>query len=177
MTGAELLIAGTAISAYSAYSSSQDKAARMEQQAMLRREQAFQAQMASEREARLLERRGEKFMGIQKAAIGQSGTQLSGSNLLMLEETAADLKEDIQAIRHAGAYRVSTYNKEAQLDIEAASSERRAGMFNLGSSILNGAGKNPYFYDKKVKTNKGISNSDLFTGDYDFNTENYRYIS
>lgn len=148
--GAEALIIGSGIQAVSNLSASRSKANMMVEQARQRTYQAAKAREATNRELQLTETRGQKILGAQTSAIGRSGTQLSGSNLLVLEETAANIRDELSAIQQAGDYKQYVYDMESQLDITAAEETRRAGTVGFFGSILSGVGSSPYLTDKRV---------------------------
>lgn len=134
-----IIVAGAALSAYAAYTDAQNKKDLLNQQAEQRKRQGYQAYLAGEREARLTIRRGERLQAAQAGALGQSGSSVTGvSNLMMLEETAANYTEDARMIREDARYKTDTSMLEAGYDQKQARDEEFAGYLGVGSSILGG---------------------------------------
>lgn len=148
--GAEALVIGSGIQAISTYSAARSKANAMIEQANMRSLQAAQSKEAAKREMELTAIKGKKIYGAQISALGRSGTQLSGSNLLMLEETASNIRDELASIQQANDYKQFVFQRESELDITLAGETRQAGMLGAFGSILNGVGSNPYLYDKKI---------------------------
>lgn len=144
MTGAEILIAGAAVTAYGAYASGQAKANAMKDQAEFREQQAFQSYLAGEREARITLRKGELFQSAQIASMGQSGTAVGvGSNLTALETTAALYKEEAIAIRQAAAFRSQNSSTEAAYDRKAARETENAIPINIATAAFGAYNQRP----------------------------------
>lgn len=149
--GAEALVIGTGIQAFSSYSAARSKADMMVEQAKQRSFQAAMSRESAKREMELTDIKGKKILGAQTSAIGRSGTQLSGSNLLVLEETASNIRDELAAIQQSSDYKQYVFARESELDITLAGETRRAGLLSAFGSIASGVGSNPYLYNNRIK--------------------------
>ena len=154
--GAEALVAGTLISAIGSVKSAQDQADALEQQAQARFLTAKQAELSAKREAEMAARKGEKIKGAQISAFGRSGVTLEGSPLMMLEETAANISEEISAILASARFKAGTISAEGQLDLVKAGQTRTAGYLQAGGSILTGAARFGMINDAPSTIDVGI---------------------
>jgi len=107
------------------------KAAKKEQRAL--DEQARLEREAAEFEALQASRKFDKLLGTQKARISGSGIELTGTPLLLLEETLRDKRETIDNIRSMGAARANALQ-------QAAGNARDAGRAAMTSSIVGAFG-------------------------------------
>lgn len=144
---AAALILGTGLSAYGSMRAGESKKAAYELEAKAKEAQSAQVDLAAARELELTERRYDRTKNAQLVAFGRSGVELSGSPLMMMEESAADAFDEMQSIRMAAAYRKSTLSNEAGLSRFLGDEAETAGYLNGASSILTGFSRNPYSYD------------------------------
>lgn len=146
MAAAALAI-GTGLSAYGAISSAQAKKTAYEIEAQAKESQAEQVELSARREIELTDRRYNRTKNAQLVAFGRSGVQLTGSPLLIMEESAADAFDEIESIKQAAAYRKQTLRTEAGLSRYLGDEAELAGYLSGATSILTGVAKNPYSYD------------------------------
>jgi len=155
MTGFEipLIIAATAVTAYSQYEEGRSAAAQARAEAAWHDYNAKVAQREdeAERQAAAYEtqqhkREAGQFLARQRAAVGKAGVTMEGSPLLVAEDTAAQLALESSMIRITGARRAARWRSQSILDISkagaartAAAGYRRAGVWGAGASILGGA--------------------------------------
>lgn len=154
--GAEALIIGTGISAIGSLKAASDQASALEVQARSRLIAARQAEAAGLREAEVLERKGKRIMGAQVSAFGRSGVTLEGSPLLMLEETAANISEEISARLASARFRASTLRAEGEMDFERAGQVRTSGFLQAGATIISGFGRRSLIEDRPSIVDVGI---------------------
>lgn len=148
---AAILAVGTGISAYSAYKKGQDEKQAYQMQAGFKRQQAAQVELAALREIDLTNNRADKIKSAQMVALGGSGVAAtSGSPLLMLEDTAAEAFDEVQAIKQAAAYRRKTLRQESELGLMLGDQAEEAGYLGAAGSVLTGVSKNPYTFDRKL---------------------------
>ena len=102
-----------------------------EQQAQLNEAQARLASSEAEREAGRKTEEQRKFLARQKMSFLANGVGLGGSAGFVLEDTAAQFQQEIDAIRKSGAARAGFLNKEADIS-------RSTGRAALVSGILDG---------------------------------------
>lgn len=97
-----------------------------------------------ERRAKLktgqMEVEGEKIKGSQVAGYGASGFDLSGSPLLVLEETAHNVSTEIAQMNQDSAWKAKQLRAGAEVSMDLASDKRTAGYIGAGGSILGLAG-------------------------------------
>jgi hypothetical protein len=134
-----LLAAGTAMSVYGQQKAASDRAKALETSAYLGELQARQTEIAGAREYGIIERQGRAFEGGQVAAVGQSGTTLSGSNLLALEKTAADVNSELAAKRAETDYRAQVSRTQAGSLIDQAGQAKTAANIESAGTILGNA--------------------------------------
>lgn len=94
-------------------------------------------------------RRARQVLGEQRAAVAQSGTGFTGSNLDILDQSATLAELDMLNIAYEGQMRARGYNIQAQADDYRAGVNRKsarnassAGYLNAGRSLLTGVSSN-----------------------------------
>lgn len=122
-------------------------------QAAQRQAEILEAQAAQEREAAAIEEadfreRADRIMGRQRAVIGGSGAQMTGTPLDVAADTAARAEREALKIRRQGEIRATRTEQEAELTLtegqfarEAGETRRRGAFMRAGSQILSGAGR------------------------------------
>ena len=139
MAAVGTMVAGAGVSAYSADQNA--KATRdaqvfnaniAEQEAVVARDQAGQAAVLQQREAR-------KTIGAMKAQAGGSGLD-GGSMWDVLEESAAASELDRQTILYQGELKARGYRNTATLDRFSGANAIKQGQLQSASSVLTGAG-------------------------------------
>ncbi|MCD6376504.1 MAG: hypothetical protein J7L94_13310 [Caldisericaceae bacterium] len=132
-----LIAASTAVSAYSSYATgqAQNNAAEANAKAAERKAE-YDEQIHRERVKQLLSK--------QRAMIGKSGLEMSGSPLLLMEDTAKQGELDALAIRYGGKINASRYRAQAQ-------AARTQQVLGVGSSLLTGATQATSFYNRPTK--------------------------
>lgn len=101
-----------------------------------------EAQAAKEKagyEEELHRERVQRLISSQRAAVGASGVELTGTPLLALEDTASQGELDALAIRYGGDIESARARSAATLSKMSAKSTRRIGYAQAGSSLLSGA--------------------------------------
>lgn len=116
-------------------------------------EQADAAEMAAaiaRQNARLSIRKGEydvgsirkgadKFLGMQRASIAESGLGSGGTNAALAAESIGNIETDVTNTRRDAALTAAGYNAESNALQQQASSQRFAGAVGGASSLLSGA--------------------------------------
>lgn len=151
MTGFEigvLALGGTAVgmTAYSSYQQGKSQAAWNEYNARVAEREAASEREANAFEAKQHRREARMMQAKQRAMVGASGIEASGSPLLVMEDTAAQLAIENAQIMSQGARRVSQFKSQAILDRMAGKAAKQAGTLNAGASILGGASDAMYKY-------------------------------
>jgi hypothetical protein len=147
----EALAIGTVLQAYGSIRSGQSKSEAYQLEARAKEAQSAQVDIAANREIDLTRRRYDRIKSAQISAFGRSGVQLSGTPLLMLEESAANAFDEIRTIESAARYRKQTLMTESELSRFMGDDAEVAGMLSGASSILTGFSKNPYIYDRRIE--------------------------
>ena len=137
----------------------QNKAMLVDAEAEASDEQARQEREATAYEVARAAEQGERYQATQRVAVGASGTESTGSPLLVMVETARELALDRLAQTHAGELKAQDYERQArlqryqaqqlragvplQLDIGRfqAQTARAAGRAQAATSLLQGAGQ------------------------------------
>lgn len=115
--------------------------------AIMERNRAAQERQAGEVEAMQKRREVAKIIGMQRAGIGASGVEMSGSPLDVLEDTALQGAYDVALIRHNAELRArdrdfAAQNFEAQAELTTMSGRnaRRQGFISaLGTAASTGS--------------------------------------
>ncbi|MEE8206860.1 MAG: hypothetical protein V3T82_07915 [Nitrospinaceae bacterium] len=133
-------IASTVFSAVSAVSQGSAQKRLSERNAQIADQQAAQIK----EEARFEESRKrseiQRLKGVQRARQGASGGGVdTGSNLLVLEETAVQGELDALTIRYRGTVQAGRARAQAVTDRFQGDVARRAGIQKAGTSLLTGA--------------------------------------
>jgi hypothetical protein len=144
-----VIVAGTIISAaaasYGAYQSYQT--GKYNQRVAERDAEAAEAKAAYD--ANIHRDRVRRLISTQRALYGKSGVELTGSPLLVLEDTAAQGELDALAIRHGGSTSAARSRSEGRL----AAMEGRAGAIRgagqAGSTLLSGYGR---YKNRQIKS-------------------------
>ena len=85
-------------------------------------------------------RRARQILGMQRAALGQSGIGLDGSARDIMDESAATAEYDALTIRYEGALRSRGLNFEASQEKFEGRNAMRQGYLKAGGSLLSGYG-------------------------------------
>lgn len=137
--------AGSVMSA--AGSIQQGKAAKQaaDYQAAVARNQAIAAQQKAEYDAANLKKDGEKKL---RFAMGKSGVVIEGTPLLVAEENAQQLEEDVQMLLYGGKLQAQNYNAQATLSRLEGRNAKAAGIGTAFGTILTGFGTTAYQVSK-----------------------------
>lgn len=150
-----LILASTAVQAYGAIQDANAASASAQSEAQAMDFNAEQSRIAAQEERRqalqrelAMRREANRLLGRQRAAIAQSGTAFTGSNLDMLEESSVAAELDALNTRYEGQLRARGLETQSQMDTLAAQNARRnakayrtSGYLKAGGSILSGAAR------------------------------------
>jgi hypothetical protein len=133
---ASLIAAGVGAYASHEATAQQEAAAKFNRQLALN--EAEHAKNAAALEAQHQREASETFLARQRALIGASGVEFSGSPLAVLTETAQRAEREAQIIEYGG--QVLSAGRLSQSDLYgfAARNARRAGPIGAGSTLLTG---------------------------------------
>jgi hypothetical protein len=144
----------------------QGKAAKQaaDYQAAIARNQAIAAQQKAEYDAAKLKKDGEKKL---RFAMGKSGVVLEGAPLLVAEENAQQLEEDVQMLLYGGRLQAQNFNAQAGLNEFEGRNAKSAGYGQAFGTILTGFGSTAYSASKipSPSTTSGSIPTDAF-GDW-----------
>ena len=111
-------------------------------EAQVLQQQAEREQRISASEERDFRREQSRLFAARRAALGASGVELaSGSPLLAAGDFAAEVDRQAQRIREGGETRATRLSQQAALTRSRGASQRSAGLFGAGSSLLSGIGR------------------------------------
>ncbi len=82
-----------------------------------------------------------RLLSTQRAAYGKSGVDLTGSPLLVLEDTAAQGELDALAIRYGGEIEAGQQKSKAELYRLQGQTAKTEGFIKAGTTILSATGK------------------------------------
>lgn len=106
----------------------------------LAEEQSSEVLHKGERDARISRREGDLLLARQKTAFASAGVDISGTPVMVMNETEDLIQDEIFEIQRASKFRASQIMKEAQMGVEsankAASNLETAGDFALFSGFL-----------------------------------------
>lgn len=144
--GTGLSVVGSIQQGNQAYAAAKSEQYARESNAQLLQYNAQAAgQQAASREA-LIRRRLAASQGEARAALGSTGTAISGSNLGLLEQAAREGEMDALTIRYEGEMERRGLMAQAAQELyqaqgakRVAKEARRAGFINAGTSLLAGA--------------------------------------
>jgi len=91
-------------------------------------------------------------LGKRRAAMGASGTEMTGTPLLAFGDYAAETELQAQRIRESGNLRGSRLEQESDLNRLAGKSAMQRGLFRAGAALLTGVADR---YDKPSGTKTG----------------------
>lgn len=142
--GVEALIAITALSAIAGAGGALYSGAKQQEAADYNAAVAEQGARAAQDKASYDEdihrERVRKLISTQRALYGKSGVEISGSPLLVLEDTAGQGELDALAIRYGGNVNAAQQKSSATLSRMQGSAARTSSYIQAGTSLLTGAG-------------------------------------
>lgn len=141
LLGASVL--GSGVSAYQSYKAGQIEQQVSNQQADLLDQNAKLQLEASNEDARMIRRTGLKTIGTQAATYAASGVRLTGSPLLVMQESKNQSELDAMKTEFGGNLQAVNLKNEANMRRYAGSQSANAGMMNALSTLLTG-GLNAY---------------------------------
>lgn len=150
-----MAVASGAISAVGAISSANAQAAAADYNAKIDQRNAVMAEQDRQLALRTAEidaedkrKENARTMGTIRAAYGNSGLDIAGSPLDVLEDTALETSLDVQRIEYEGrargregAAKVRGYNEDARLQKMNAKASKTAGMISAFGYLAGGVGK------------------------------------
>lgn len=139
--GTEVLIAATAVQAYSSIRQGQAAKEAGEYNARQAEEAAAQTREQMIQDERQLRAMARKHIGETRASYGAGGVTMEGSPMAVLEESAANAEADAQAIKRGGMARASAYERDAAMSRRSGSNAETTGYFGAAGSLLQGASK------------------------------------
>ena len=107
--------------------------------------QAINERAASAEQEQDFRKKQSSELGKRRAAMGASGTEMTGTPLLAFGDYAAETELQAQRIRESGNLRGSRLEQEADLNRLAGKSAMQRGVFRAGAALLTGAADR---YDK-----------------------------
>lgn len=152
---APLAIGGGLLSAFGQYQQGREQESNLKTQAriaqrnaVLLRGQAATARQQAGRDEEAQRREARRFLGTQRAAIGQSGIGFGGTAGQLLEDSAVQAELDALNIRYGGELQATDIlNQAAMSDTESqilranAKSAKRAGITGAATSLLSAGGQ------------------------------------
>lgn len=152
-----LFVGGSLASAYGQYQQGREQEANLKTQAriasrnaQLQRTQAATARQQAGAQEEAQRRDARRFLGTQRAAIGQAGIGTGGTVADLLEDSAVQSELDALNIRYGGELQASElFNQAGMSDAEAqilranAKAAKRAGTIGAATSLLS-AGSQAY---------------------------------
>lgn len=133
-----MIIAAVVAAAGTAYSGEQQRKA-----ASVNADIAQQNAIAAQQKAAFDEERHrdqlKKLMSSQRSLYGKSGVDMSGSPLLVMEDTAAEGELDALAIRYGGNVEAAQQRSAANLYRMQGGAAATSGYIQAGSTLLQGA--------------------------------------
>ena len=142
--------AGTATTAYGTYASGQQQKANMAYNAKIAEQQARREELAAGYEAGLIAEKGRRLKATQRTLYAKAGLTGAGTPLLVLQDTATKIRQDILMTGWVGQQRAGYYRSQAGLSLMQGRSAAKAGLIGAGSSLLSG-GSDVFYRYKQMK--------------------------
>jgi len=129
---------GSGVSAFQSYKAGQVEQVVSNQQANLLDQTAKQALDSSLEDSRMIRRAGLRTMSSQAATYSASGVRLSGSPLLVIQETKNQTELDAMKTEYGGRLQATNLKNEATLRRFSGSQSAQAGTMGALSTLLTG---------------------------------------
>lgn len=136
-------VLGSGISAFQSYRAGQIEKQVSNQQADLLDQNAALQLESSKEDARMIRRAGLKTVGTQAATYAASGVRLTGSPLLVMQESKNESELDAMKTEFGGQLQAMNLKNEASQRRFAGSQAAQGGLMNAISTLLTG-GLNAY---------------------------------
>lgn len=130
---------GGVISAFGAYLSGQAEERAQRMNAEIARDNADQAILKAQDDARRLRLNGAKVLGDMRAAYGASGVTMEGSPLEVMKQSAANVELDALNALYMGEEKARAFRNEARMSEYRGDFASTAGKFGAASSLLSSA--------------------------------------
>ena len=131
-------VAGSVISSYQQYRAGQIEKKVSDQQAGILEGDASRAIESGQEDARIFRMRGRMAGGSQAQGFAASGVKLSGSPLLVLEETKRESELDAMKAEYGGQLQAKRLRDEARFRRYAGKQAEIGGMMGAGTTLLTG---------------------------------------
>lgn len=141
VTGTVLAATGTAIGAASAHQNAQYQASMAQSNALAAQREADYARQQAAYNENLQREQAAKVRGAQRAAIGASGLDFSGSPLDLLEETAFQSEIEAQQIRRQGEFSAASSEFDAAGSLLKSRAYRATGNTQLTAGLVSSGGQ------------------------------------
>jgi len=138
---AALPLVMAAVSAVGTFSAGQSQKKMADYNAAVSEQDAIAAKNKAGYEENIHRERVKEMLSKQRAIIGASGTDVSGSPLLAMIDTAEKGELDALAIRQGGKVQSDKFLNSAALSRMQGKSARNASYFKAGSTLLTGGYK------------------------------------
>jgi hypothetical protein len=161
-----LMAAGTAVDVGANIKAGQDEGDALQAEAANRRREADEVEARARINERAILRQGRAFLGDQTNAFAGAGVDASGSTLDVLEQTASEIRMDVELNRRDAAFRADQLRRGAISADKAAGNARTAGLLRAGSSLATGASKIGEYASRSKKPSPSPDTSQL--GDYSY---------
>lgn len=150
-----ILTVGTAIQVFGNIKEGNQKAEAAEKDAANQRLQATEVERRASVRADLMGKEGEKLLSSQESYFAKAGVEMSGSPLLVMEQTNKDYHAEIFEMFNESAFRASQLRAGAKFEEESASDIRRSGYFRSLTDVASGAYKTYSIFGDKNPGDKG----------------------
>lgn len=155
MSATAIGLVGTGVSAISSYQAGVDQQQGYYTQAAAKRAQAAEVEIGTNRQLALLRRQSEMVGGAQLSAYGHSGVEGSkGSPLAQMEQTRANIAEQMMATQQYGDYHKQSILTEGYMDEIYGDQAYRSGVLNMFGTGFKGVAGNPYMMDPRRRANQ-----------------------
>lgn len=137
VAGLTLLAGG--LQAYGQYSAGQAQGRAEDRNAATQREAARLSLEKGEFEAQQIRKAGLKLTGSQEARYAANGVALSGSPLMVMEESQANYETDALLEKYNAKIEAKRYASDAEYRTQLAYNYRMSGLVNAGSTLISSA--------------------------------------
>lgn len=144
-------LAGTGVAVAGTIQSGRAQAKMAEYNAQVAKREAQVAEQNAAYEEAMHRKEGARLMATQRARYAKSGVTSSGSPLLVMEDTAAEIERDALAIRYGGNVAAANARSSATLSRLTGSQAKTASYYSAGSSLLTGISKAAQYKSSSTK--------------------------
>ena len=154
-----MVVGPPVLSAYGTYEAGKQQEANAEYNAEIMEQQAAEEKKAAQHEAKMIRKKGIAFKASQRVSFAKAGVTGAGTPMLVLQDTANKIEQDIAMTLRGGQVRSNYYRARGQLLRTQGRSAYRAGKIGAATSLLSGLNQSIYYYKMLNQNDRSSSSS------------------